>query len=104
LATSTRQAISQGSDTVIVSGKLTGDAPLVTHLREVREAAEDFPVLVGSGANPDNISELFLYADGAIVGTALKDSMEADAEIQSQRVSKFMRAIHSSRSARVTGH
>ena len=40
---------------------------------EIRKAVgKDFPILIGSGATKDNVATLLKYADGVIVGTALK--------------------------------
>ncbi|RLG16900.1 hypothetical protein DRN62_02680 [Nanoarchaeota archaeon] len=70
---SARQAIASGSDALIVTGRWTGEVPDLKKLRRVREAVGDFPILVGSGANKDNIRELLRYADGCIVSTSLKE-------------------------------
>jgi membrane complex biogenesis BtpA family protein len=72
LSTSINQSIQAGSDAVIVTGKWTGDAPQFDDLKLAREAADDFPILIGSGANAENISMILKYADGAIVSTSLK--------------------------------
>ena len=63
----------KGADAVIVTGKWTGDAPKLDDLRETRQAVGvDFPIIIGSGATVENINHLLQYADGVIVGTALK--------------------------------
>lgn len=93
LSTSVGQAIAHGADAVIVSGKVTGNSPTLDDLREVREAALDFPVLVGSGTTPQNVRELFRYADGAIVGTALKNSMAEHERVVAERVKQLMDAV-----------
>jgi membrane complex biogenesis BtpA family protein len=66
------QAMKKGSDALIVTGKWTGDAPDLKDLVAVRKAAKDFPILVGSGVDENNIKKLFEFANGAIVGTSLK--------------------------------
>ncbi|MBC8202192.1 MAG: tryptophan synthase subunit alpha, partial [Planctomycetes bacterium] len=40
-------------------------------LREVRGATE-LPILVGSGVTPENVKEIFEYADAVIVGSSIK--------------------------------
>jgi hypothetical protein len=103
LTTSARQAIAHGADALIVSGKVTGDGPAQADVREAREAAFDFPVLVGSGTTPQNVRDLFLYADGAIVGTSLKNSMAAHERVVAERVKQLMdevRMIRSNKSRR----
>jgi len=72
ISESALEAKQKGSDGLIVTGKWTGDAPKTQDLEEVRGAIEDFPIIVGSGASTDNIATLLKFADGIIVGTAIK--------------------------------
>ena len=73
ISKSAKEAVKKGSDALIVTGKWTGDAPNISDLQEVRKAVgKDFLILIGSGATKDNIATLLKYADGVIVGTALK--------------------------------
>ena len=73
LTESAKEAVEKGSDGIIVTGKWTGDAPNTSDLKEAREAVgADFPVLIGSGATKNNVDTLLRFADGIIVGTALK--------------------------------
>jgi hypothetical protein len=97
LSTSAQQAIAHGADAVIVSGGVTGESPALEHLRQVREAVDDFPVLAGSGTTPENVHHLFRYADGAIVGTALKNSAAGHERIVPERVIQLMDAVRSIR-------
>lgn len=69
---SAREAIKNKSDTLIVTGKWTGQAPELEKIIAVRRVTKDFPILVGSGVDSRNIKRLFKYADGAIVSTSLK--------------------------------
>ena len=73
LTQSALEAVSAGADAIIVTGKWTGDAPQTTDLEEVRKAVSDFPILIGSGATSENLPLLLKFADGVIVGTALKE-------------------------------
>ena len=66
-----RGADFMGADGVIVTGKHTGHAVDVAQLREVRGATE-LPLLVGSGVTPENIKEIFQFADAAIIGSSIK--------------------------------
>ena len=66
-----RGADFMGADGVIVTGNHTGHAVDVSQLREVRGATE-LPLLVGSGVKPENIKEIFQFADAAIVGSSIK--------------------------------
>jgi predicted TIM-barrel enzyme len=98
LATSARQAVAGGAAAVIVTGTATGDMPALTDLQEAREAVGDFPVLVGSGTTPANVTELFQYADGAIIGTALKSGSEPDDRVVEDKVRQLMRTVRAIRS------
>jgi hypothetical protein len=73
ISKSAKEAVKKGSDALIITGKWTGDAPNISDLQKVRkEVGKDFPILIGSGATRDNVATLLKYADGVIVGTALK--------------------------------
>jgi predicted TIM-barrel enzyme len=61
-----------GADALIVSGRMTGDAPDLDKVREAKALAGDTPVLVGSGTDERNVAAFLGVADGAIVGTSLK--------------------------------
>ncbi len=70
---SAQLAIDAGADGLIVTGKWTGDSPDMQDLQRVRATVGGFPIIVGSGANSENITELFNVADAVIVSTALKE-------------------------------
>jgi len=73
---SAKEAMSRGSNALIITGKWTGDMPDINELKEAREAVgKDFTIFVGSGATQSNIRELLKYANGVIVGTSLKDGL-----------------------------
>jgi len=65
------------ADAVIASGRGTGEAMDPEALESVvadRDAhGLDTPVLVGSGVREDTVGDVLAVADGAIVGTALKE-------------------------------
>ena len=73
LIESALEAISYGSDGIIITGNWTGIEPNMEEIRLIKSAIEGhLPVLVGSGLNINNIQKLILLADGAIVGTSIK--------------------------------
>ena len=47
ISKSTKQAIKAGADGVIVTGKISGEAPKLKDLQEAKQAAGKFPVYVG---------------------------------------------------------
>ena len=84
------------ADGVIVSGARTGRAtPLAAVERAVQRRDRlglDVPVLVGSGVTPDSAGDLLSVADGAIVGTALKEGGETAAPVDVGRVRELVAA------------
>ena len=73
LETSVARAIDEGASAILVTGQRTGEPPSITDLQIARRVARGrAPVLIASGLTKNNAAELRMYADGAIVGTALK--------------------------------
>lgn len=81
LAQSALLSIEKGADALIVTGKWTGDAPVLDELKELRAVVGDFPILCGSGVSAENAKALFTYANGAIVSTSLKVGQENKTEV-----------------------
>lgn len=71
LADTARAAEFFEADGVVVTGVATARPTSVDDLRMVR-AATRLPLAVGSGTSPDNIREMFEYADAVIVGSWFK--------------------------------
>lgn len=71
LSDSVRQAKAEGADGIIVTGQLTGDAPVVEHLAEAQAASAGHPILIGSGLTAENAGVVLKHASGAIVGTGI---------------------------------
>jgi membrane complex biogenesis BtpA family protein len=81
-----------GADALIVSGRMTGDAPDVAKVRTAKELSGDRPLLVGSGADERNIAAFLEFADGAIVGTSLKHGGECANPVDVVRVRRLVAA------------
>jgi len=84
------------ADALIVSGKMTGAAPELEKVRRARELATR-PILMGSGTTADNIAQFLQYADGAIVGTALKVDGIAENPVDVERVKRYMSEVRAVR-------
>jgi membrane complex biogenesis BtpA family protein len=84
------------ADALIVSGKMTGDAPELEKVRRARELTSR-PILMGSGTTAENITQFLRYADGAIVGTALKVDGIAENLVDVERVRRYMEAVGTAR-------
>ena len=87
-----------GADALIVTGRMTAQAPLLDDVREARRRARR-PVLVGSGANEENIAALLQHADGVIVGSGLKKDGVMENPVDPARVRRFMDAVRAAREA-----
>jgi len=84
------------ADALIVSGRMTGEAPPVAKVRRAKELATR-PILMGSGTSEENIGEFLQYADGAIVGSSLKVDGVAENPVDVERVRRYMEAVKGSR-------
>jgi membrane complex biogenesis BtpA family protein len=80
------------ADALIVSGRMTGDAPPLEKVRQAKAMATR-PVLMGSGTTAENIADFLGYADGAIVGTSLKVDGVAENGVDRDRVRRYMEAV-----------
>ncbi len=80
------------ADAVILSGWATGSPPSLEDLELATAAAKGTPVLIGSGANWDNIGQLMQAADGVIVASSLKRQGVISEPIDPIRVAQFVEA------------
>jgi membrane complex biogenesis BtpA family protein len=78
---SAKAAINSGSDGLIITGKWTGQAPDLNELERVRKSVGDFPIIIGSGTDAQNVNALFQFANGTIVSTALKKGAAKKQEV-----------------------
>jgi membrane complex biogenesis BtpA family protein len=84
------------ADALIVSGRMTGNAPSVDKVREAKEYATR-PILMGSGTTTENVGAFMQYADGAIVGTSLKKDGVGENPVDLQRVRQYVAAVQAVR-------
>lgn len=89
------------ADAVVVTGGHTGEPPSAEDLQAV-QAVTELPVLVGSGTTPEAFPALFPYADGFIVGSALKEGGRWDAPVCARRVERLMAVAEQIRTANRT--
>jgi len=81
-----------GADAVIVSGRMTGDAPALDEVRRAKELAEATPVLLGSGTTSANVADFLSVADGVIVGSSIKEGGDVSCAVDPARVRAFVQA------------
>jgi uncharacterized protein len=102
LTTAVRDTIERGlADAVILSGWATGSPPSLEDLELATAAANGTPVLIGSGADWENISTLITAADGAIVSSSLKRQGKIEQSIDPIRVSQFVEALRRSKQSQI---
>lgn len=85
------------ADAVLISGDATGQSIDSDTLDEAIAARTDHglstPILVGSGLTAETASELLAVADGAIVGTALKQDAQTTNPVSVDRVKQVMDSV-----------
>jgi len=81
------------ADAIIVSGSGTGKHTDVEKVKRAKSAAGKTPVFVGSGVTSETVADYLPYADGFIVGTALKRSGKADQPVDIKRVRQLVAAM-----------
>jgi membrane complex biogenesis BtpA family protein len=82
-----------GVDAIIVTGTGTGYAPPAELARRAKKASGSTPLILGSGVSPENISELFEIADGAIIGSYFKQNGVYTNPIDPKRVSELVKLV-----------
>jgi membrane complex biogenesis BtpA family protein len=84
------------ADGIVASGAGTGRETDREHLQAVVEARDrfdaDVPVFVGSGVTSGTVGDLLSLADGAIVGSDLKQGGKATAPVDEERVRELVDA------------
>ena len=80
------------ADAVVVTGEATGISVDVSRLRAVHDAAGDAPVFIGSGLTPHSAARLCSLADGAIVGTYVKERGDVRERVDESRVRMLVEA------------
>jgi uncharacterized protein len=100
LTTAVRETIERGlADGVILSGWTTGSPPNLSDLELAMDAARGIPVLIGSGADWENIPDLIQAADGVIISSSLKRHGQIEQPIDPIRVSRFVESMRRSLAA-----
>ena len=86
---------SSSPDALCVSGPITSQPADASGLAEVSEAitGSGVPVLVNTGFRASNAAELLRYADGAIVGSSLKEDGITWNRVEQARVRELMATV-----------
>jgi len=85
------------ADGLCVSGMMTGSEVDTESLMAAKRSVRDVPVFANTGVTAENVQEKRRYADGAIVGTHLKEGGITWNRVDPERVKRFMAAVRSVR-------
>ena len=69
---SAKEAVDNGADGIIVTGTQIGEETPIDLIKRVKNVVK-VPVFAGSGVKAENIKEQMQIADGAIIGSSLKE-------------------------------
>jgi membrane complex biogenesis BtpA family protein len=90
----TRDLAERGlADAVIVTGDRTGVETSIADIDVVR-AATTLPILIGSGASPDNIDRVLPKVNGLIVGSYFKKDGAGHNFVEPARVERFVHRLN----------
>jgi membrane complex biogenesis BtpA family protein len=87
---SAKDAENAQADAIIVTGEATGKETPLEDIIRVKEVVS-IPILAGSGTTVQNVRDVLNAADGAIVGSALKEDGKAINTVSYERSLAFMR-------------
>jgi predicted TIM-barrel enzyme len=95
LAIETRDLAERGlADAIIVSGERTGAETKTEDVDIVRQNTS-LPILIGSGATPENLHKVYSKIDGMIVGSYFKTGGKGNNFVEGKRVKTFVAALES---------
>ncbi|MCA9876763.1 MAG: hypothetical protein KC442_03245, partial [Thermomicrobiales bacterium] len=82
-------------DAICVSGPITSQSASASAVAEVAEVVvgTGVPLLLNTGFRASNAAELLQYADGAIVGSSLKQDGVTWNAVDAARVKDLMRTV-----------
>jgi len=81
-------------DAIVCTGEGTGIPTPMGKVKEFKSVLDGFPVIVGAGVTIDTIGETFNEADGAIVGSWIKDNHDAYNPVNEQYVELMAKHFH----------
>ena len=89
---SAKMAVSCLADGIIVTGRAIGTETPIDMIKQVKEVV-NVPVIAGSGVNANNISEQLNIADGAIIGSSLKEGGKISNPISFELTRKVLQGL-----------
>jgi membrane complex biogenesis BtpA family protein len=86
-----------GADALLISGRAAGVGVDMSDLREAKAAVTGTPVLANTGVRADTVEAILGVADGAIVGTSLKEDGDTWRLVDPPRVVELMERVRAAR-------
>jgi hypothetical protein len=80
-------------EAIVCTGEGTGIATPFKKIEGFKEVLNDFPVIVGAGVTLSTVEETFRKADGAIVGSWLKDGHWDTGYVNEEYVRQMVRKL-----------
>ncbi len=81
------------ADVLVVTGAASGRGASIDEAKQVREAAGDVPVWIGSGVTPETVTAWCDDADGFIVGTGVQQDGKTGAPVDPERVKSLLAGL-----------
>lgn len=81
-------------DAIVCTGEGTGVPTPIGKVQEFKSMLKEFPVIVGAGVTIDTVGETYSVADGAIVGSWVKDNHDAYNPVNEQYVELMAKHFH----------
>ncbi len=100
LETDLRKGIER-AEAIVVTGEGTGKETPLEKIKEFKQTIGDHPLIVGAGLTPENAFEQLSIADGAIVGSSLKQNNSTYMPIDRGRVKELMTVVREVRKLKI---
>jgi hypothetical protein len=81
------------ADAMIITGRMTGNAPDIEKVIKAKELANGRPILMGSGMTAENVADFLKVSDGCIVGFGMKDAGHPYRPVNPDNVKRFMDSV-----------
>jgi membrane complex biogenesis BtpA family protein len=85
------QAQKSGADALILTGHSLAETR--AHVKSVRNEGVTLPLIVGGGANLENIADILSFADGVVVSSTLKKEGVSETDIVQWDLEKVQRFV-----------
>jgi predicted TIM-barrel enzyme len=80
-------------DAVCVTAEATGQQTPLDKIAEFRSRIGDFPLFVCSGVRAGNAKEQLQIADGAVIGSAFKDTDRDSGDVSPEKITAVVKAL-----------